>query len=191
MNQFEYISVLLSIIVGLGIVHLLTGISRLIQRPRELRVYWVHLVWVAYQFLQLVFFWWWEFQFNEIPSWTFPLYFFLVLYATAQYLPSVVLFPYDLPSGFDFRSYYYERRKWFFGLWILTLCMDLVDTYAKGPDHVAALGVEYPIRLVAYISAFIVASFWSNPYFHAVFAVLATSYQFLWAIRLYLSMPGA
>ena len=47
MDIFEYISVLTSIIIGLGIAHLLRGVASLVQHPGRHRIYWVHLVWVA------------------------------------------------------------------------------------------------------------------------------------------------
>jgi len=43
MGMFEYVTVLTSIIVGLGITHLLQGTTRLIQEPEAGRPYWVHL----------------------------------------------------------------------------------------------------------------------------------------------------
>ena len=43
MGMFEYVVVLTSIILGLGITHLLQGMTRLIQDPEGGRPYWVHL----------------------------------------------------------------------------------------------------------------------------------------------------
>ena len=60
MDIFEYVAVLTSIIIGLGITHLLRGVAGLIQHPDQHRIYWVHLVWVGYLFFTLIFWWWWE-----------------------------------------------------------------------------------------------------------------------------------
>jgi predicted phage tail protein len=43
MGIFEYVAVLTSIIIGLGIAHLLQGVARMIQRQDTEPVYWVHL----------------------------------------------------------------------------------------------------------------------------------------------------
>ena len=43
MGIFEYVAVLTSIIIGLGITHLLPGVARLIQYPKEEPVDRVHL----------------------------------------------------------------------------------------------------------------------------------------------------
>ena len=64
LSPFEYIFVLVSIIIGLGITHLLTGLARLIQDPSKAKVYWVHLIWVFWQFLMMAFIWWFEFGFR-------------------------------------------------------------------------------------------------------------------------------
>jgi hypothetical protein len=57
-TAFEYIAVLVSIIVGSGIAHLLAGVGWLIGDAREPRPYWIHLVWTAYALIHIVFFWW-------------------------------------------------------------------------------------------------------------------------------------
>ena len=71
MDAFEYISVLTSIILGLGMAQLLLGVSRIIQDPEHVKPYWVHLSWVLTMFIYSVFWWWWEFNLNQIEVWTF------------------------------------------------------------------------------------------------------------------------
>ena len=50
MTTFEYLAVLISIIVGLGITHLLGGVARFIHHPDRYKFYWVHLLWICYAF---------------------------------------------------------------------------------------------------------------------------------------------
>ena len=96
MDLFEYISVLTSIIIGLGIAHLLRGVARLVQHPGRHRTWWVHLVWVGYMFFQMTFWWWWEFNLNTLDLWHFEDYLFVLLYAVVLYLCCALLFPDDL-----------------------------------------------------------------------------------------------
>jgi len=44
MGVFEYIGVLVSVIMGLGITHLATGTSKLIQHRSEVRLYLPHML---------------------------------------------------------------------------------------------------------------------------------------------------
>jgi len=83
---FEYVAVLTSIIIGLGMAQLLMGVTRLIQHPEQAKPYWVHLCWVFYMFLFSVFWWWWEFELGAIKEWTFGVYLFVIFYAFLVFL---------------------------------------------------------------------------------------------------------
>jgi hypothetical protein len=96
MQMFEYVIILISIVIGLALTHLMQGLAGLIQNARRERLWWVHLVWVAYMFLSIVFWWWWEFQLQHIKTWSFAIYLFVVFYAFYLYLICAVLFPRDL-----------------------------------------------------------------------------------------------
>ena len=140
MQMFEYVIILISIVIGLALTHLMQGIAGLIQNPRRERVWWVHLVWVAYMFLSIVFWWWWEFQLQHLKTWSFAIYLFVVFYAFYLYLICAVLFPRDLEGYEGYREYFLARRGWFFGLLIGWSVIDTIDTWIKGPEYVASLG---------------------------------------------------
>lgn len=42
---FDYFAVLISVILGLALIHLLRGLVKLIQMRREITHYWVHIIW--------------------------------------------------------------------------------------------------------------------------------------------------
>jgi len=86
MDQFEYVMVLVSIIVGLGITHVLLGIGGIIDRRSRkddsLELSLAHAVWLGYCFLWLVMYWWWEYELSTtVANWTMGLYLFLLFYA--------------------------------------------------------------------------------------------------------------
>jgi hypothetical protein len=91
MDLYSHIKVLFSILLGLGVSHILRGLARIVQHPKQYRVYWVHLVWSLFLFLYLIHFWWWEFRLRQV-AWTFPVYFFIALYATLIYVLCTLLF---------------------------------------------------------------------------------------------------
>jgi hypothetical protein len=43
MDTYLHIRVLFSMILGLGMSRLLGGVARIVQHPRQYKVYWVHL----------------------------------------------------------------------------------------------------------------------------------------------------
>lgn len=137
MDQFEYIMVLVSIVIGLGITHILFGIGgiidRLSGRGEKLELSLAHASWLGMIFMWMVLFWWWEYRFAVLqPEWSIGLYFFLVLYAVALFLVAVVLVPrnWDGVTGLD--EYFLQRRAWFYPLFLFAIVLDFIDSYLKG-----------------------------------------------------------
>ena len=131
MTTFEYLAVLISIIVGLGITHLLGGIARFIHHPDRYKFFWIHLVWVWFVFLYMLAFWWAQLWMNRVEEWNSHLYAFLVLFSVLLYLLCVIITPPDSPNGLDLREYFFSKRKWFFGVFLATLFVNLLDGLIK------------------------------------------------------------
>lgn len=185
MGMFEYVAVLTSIIAGLGITHLLQGTARLIQEPEAGRPYWVHLTWVLYMFILAVFWWWWEFRLEHVEEWTFQIYAFVILFAVALYLMCALLFPDNIRRYDGYKDYFYSRRVWFFGLFMVFQLIDVGDTMLKGHDYFVGLGPEYIIFRVLKMALCIVAMRTRNETFHGVFGVANVVHQVSWALRFY------
>lgn len=139
MSSFEYAMVLVSIIVGLGLTHILSSLGSAVHRlrghgrPIDLEL--TYLVWVAFVFMWLVNFWWFEFKWNDLASeFGFGLFLFLVLYAVSLFLLAVVLVPHRLAVVDDSWRYFLSIRIWFYGGLLLLNAIDLIDTFMKGAD---------------------------------------------------------
>ena len=71
MDEFSYLSVLLSIILGLAVTQILTGFRGLLQSRARVRIYWPAIAW---SFLLLVICaqsWWAMFGLRSHHAWTF------------------------------------------------------------------------------------------------------------------------
>lgn len=136
MNRFEYVMVLVSIIVGLSIAHVLLGVGRIIDRRAEGATVawgWAYAFWLGVVFIWTLEFWWWEFRFSElVTTWTLGLYLFLVSYAIVLFLLAVILVPHSWESVADLDAFFMRRRAWFY--WVLAVagCVDVVDALLKG-----------------------------------------------------------
>ena len=171
MEAFEYISVLTSIIVGLGMAQLLLGVSRLIQDTESARLYWVHLSWVLTMFVYSVFWWWWEFNLNDIEVWTFGAYLLVILYAFLIFLMCALLSPVKV-SGYDgFEEYYYAKRAWVFGTFLVIQFVDIGVALIKGMDYFLELGALYYVGEIFIIVFSTIAIFTRNKSFHAAFVL--------------------
>ena len=186
---YLHVRVMIGIIVGLSVARLLTGMSRFIQHPKREHVYLVHLGWAIGMLLAVVHFWWWEFRLQEIADWYFEEYACVLFYAILFFLLSTILFPDKLDEYKGFKDYFISRKGWFFGILALTFLVDVWDTFLKGNEYAAALGVEYVVRTIAYLLLCLLAIFISNQRFQSAFVIISLLYQISWILRLYHAFP--
>jgi hypothetical protein len=175
----------MGMVVGLGVTRLLSGVARIIQHPKQYRLYPVHMAWVASLLLMLVHFWWWEFGLFAIADWTFGKYLFLIGYAVVLFLMCALLFPDSMQDYRGYEDFFYSRRVWFFGLLGLTYLLDIADTLLKGEAHFARFGNEYLIRTPVFVALCLAAIWTSSRRFHALFVAAALVYQVSWILRLF------
>lgn len=138
MSPFEFVTVLISIILGLGITQIMSGLADLIHQWKNVRLYGPHLLWIVLVFILHVQDWWLLYQLRHIASWSLPAFLFQVLYPISLFILARILFPMaGDPQSSDMRGYYLENfRKFFVMVMILTVVSALENLY------VHALGVE-------------------------------------------------
>ena len=93
MTPFEYLSVLVSIILGLGLAHLLSAVRELIQKRAQVRFYPLALVWAALIFTTQVQWWWGIYELRTAQAWNFFSFFFLLLAPVSMYLTAGMVLP--------------------------------------------------------------------------------------------------
>ncbi|PRD44171.1 hypothetical protein C5748_06065 [Phyllobacterium phragmitis] len=174
---FAHVRIIIGIVLGLCISRLLTGFARFVQHPARQIIYPVHLAWVAFMFLAVVHFWWFEFYLHRIQTWDFETYFYIIIYASLYFLACTLLFPDHMEEYTGYRDYFMSRRKWFFSLLALIFIVDIGDTVLKGWKHYHSFGAEYPLRTAAFVLGSIAAIFTSNQRFHALFVTLMLVYE--------------
>lgn len=185
LEQFYHVRIIVGMVLSLSMARLLVGLARFIQHPGREHVFLIHLGWVAWMFLSVIYFWWWEFRFSAIAPWTFATYAFFIGYAALFFLLCALLFPDDMKDYHGFADYFMSRRKWFFGLLALSFLIDIADTALKGSAHFTELGIEYPLRIAAYVALSLIAMAVTSRVYHSAFVVIALAYQLAWILRLY------
>ncbi len=171
MNLFEYLSVFLSVIMGLGVTHLLAGLSKTIHYRKTLKLFWVHTLWAINILIYIVIIWWGMFWWSRHVDWSFFQFLLLLLYAIALFLAASLLFPWDLPRDFDFESHFSETRVWFFAVFLFAWCLDIPETVLKAEQGNRALPQGYVILVGVQLLLSTIAIFWSSTAFHKFFAV--------------------
>lgn len=163
MTSFEYVMVLVSIVVALAIAHLLTALGECVRRIRgkgeSIKLDAVFLLWVGYVLIWLVAFWWWEFKFQEVvTAWSFGLYLFVIGYAIGLFMLAEILAPYRMKDVTDTYVDFKDGRRWFFGTFLLVQVFDFFDTYLKGfewvmrPASVGIVVVTAATAIIGFVS---------------------------------------
>lgn len=128
MSQFEYLSVLTSIIIGLAMTNLLSGAARLIQRRHRIRPHFTTLCWMAILFLINIQVWWVAFERRNGSEWGFFSFLLYLLIPIIVFLLSYLVLP-DLgdEDAVDLQANFNSNRGWFFGLAACLPAVSLLD----------------------------------------------------------------
>ena len=94
MTHFEFIFVLVSIILGLGLANLFGGISRSLQQPWH-QLDGVHLAFACSVVLSKFVVWWGMYRWEDHAQFEFGTFVVIALYASIFYAMSAVLYPRD------------------------------------------------------------------------------------------------
>src|SRR5436853_4041269 len=173
MAAFEYLSVLISIVLALGMTRVLAGVGEMLQARARRRIYWVHSVWIFNLFVYLVVAWWIFYRWRNQQPWTFYLFVFVLISPTILYLASLLLFPSEnaLDEFVDYKKHYYANHRAFFGIFCLFTPVDFVDSLLKGIPHLLELGPLYYVSQTLYFSGLVTAAVTRNERYHQFFSI--------------------
>ncbi|WP_292055020.1 MULTISPECIES: hypothetical protein [unclassified Martelella] len=149
MDAYGHLRILVSLILGLAITRVLSGLSRRLQEPDKTAGMPAQIVWSLVLLFGAVHFWWWEFALRFISQWNFWIYIFVLSYASLFFLMSTLLYPDHIQTNADREDFFIRRRYAFFALFAASFAFDLIDTLIKGRDHLTSLGIWYGVRLAA------------------------------------------
>jgi hypothetical protein len=106
MTPFEYVIVLISIIIGLGITTILTGIAEVIKHRPSVSIYPPYFIWIFLVFVMHVHEWWESYSLRSIDEWKLPMFLFVILYPIGLYILAHLLFPSEIRNGLNTRDFY-------------------------------------------------------------------------------------
>lgn len=159
MSEFDYLSVITSIVLGLSLTQILTGLGRMIQLRRRIAFYWPAVLSMLALILVDVQFWWSLFGLRGRTDWDFPSFLIILAQAVVLSVASTVLIPAmpDEAPRIDLKAAYFDHARWYYGLLLGVLAISLVKNliingHLQNAPDLAAHGV-----------------------FGAIFAVLAAS----------------
>jgi len=125
MSKFEFIVVLLSIIFGLGLANLLSGMLQAFLR-RELTD--TRLAWSVVVGNLLLVDWWLLFRWSDHVEWRYHEFVYLVIWATVHYLMAVSIYPYKFLTEYSEEL----QRKFVLASVMAAAVLDVGENYVRG-----------------------------------------------------------
>jgi hypothetical protein len=93
MDEFSYLSVLLSVILGLAVTQILKGFRAILLSRARIRIYWPVIAWAALLLLICTQHWWSMFGLRNRHDWTFQQFAMVLLNAVLIYMVAGLVFP--------------------------------------------------------------------------------------------------
>src|SRR5436853_7735208 len=93
MDEFGYLAVILSIILGLSVTQLLQGLSNVINARDRVRIYWPAIGWALLLLVIDIQAWWSTFGYRGRHTWTLLQFGMLLLETILLYLLAAVALP--------------------------------------------------------------------------------------------------
>jgi hypothetical protein len=171
MDAFSYLSVLLSIIIGLAITQVLQGYRALLLAKARVRSDGTALLWSVSLLLFATQAWWASFGLREHREWSFLAFAIVLLQMILLYMMSAVVLP-DVgdEQEIDLSEHFAEHRKLFFGILLAMLGASVLK------DFILTGGLPTPTNLlfhVIFATAAIVALLAANRRVQLGLAVVA------------------
>ncbi len=122
MDAFGYLSVLLSIILGLAVAQVLQGYRALLLARGKIHADPVPLIWSGLVLLFVAQAWWASFGLNARSDWDFPDFAVILIQMGLLYMVSALILP-DVPADepVDLARHFDRHRKAFFAFLIAML----------------------------------------------------------------------
>lgn len=179
MTKFEFLAVFISIVVGLGVTHILYGLARIIYTHDRQHVSMLHLVWTLNVLLILVLNWWVFFLWVDFDAWSFDVYLLLIGWGVSLYMFAVVLYPPDIRSGDSYDAIFEKNRQWLFGTFVTFITFDIVQTAVRGQLFQPAYYLPYVLH---YMVLAVIGIFVPNRRYQAFFAWYTLISLTLWSV---------
>ena len=153
MDTFEFVAVLVSIIFGVAITNLLSGMLRsYFQRDFSN----TRLAWSLAVGMVLVANWWGFFRWSDNPEWAFPQFLFLVFWSTTHYLLAVSIYPYEFLDEYSEEM----QRTFLLRAMLVMLVADLAENAVRGELFSPWY---YPVFIASLCVLALAPLFWKNP----------------------------
>jgi hypothetical protein len=125
-TPFEFVTVFFSVVIGLGVAHLLTGVADLVEVRDRVRLDWIHSSWLVVLFFFLMQSWWGLWALHGLTAWSYPSFILVVVMLGTLYLISSLALPRIGEDVIDLRRHFEVVRPTFMVLLTINVSLAAV-----------------------------------------------------------------
>ena len=168
-DAFAYLSVLLSIILGLAIAEVLQGYRSLLIARGEVKLYAPPLIWSATMLVLAIHFWWASFGLAGRENWDFAAFSAVLMQTVMLFMGAALLLPHKTADQpIDLRSHYYREAGPFVSFGLLFILFGFVKDWLL--DRRILSGGLPLMFFILFLAMTLVALFFRKPRVHEIIA---------------------
>jgi hypothetical protein len=182
-ESFNYLSVLISIILGLAIAQALQAVRGLVLTRSKVKLYAPTIIWTGMALLVAIQDWWASFSMHQQANWNFLGLLVIVLQAICVYMIAALVLPdAKADAEVDLREHYFAHRHWFFGAVLGSVTFSLfkeLALYSRLP-HPLDLCFQLAFGIVA-----LMALIFRQEWFHKLLAPVSSFLFILYIVLIF------
>lgn len=183
MEIFEYLMVMVAIILGIGVTQALRGLSKI---TRGSKPFVAVTIWASTLFYLHIQVWWGLWDLSAVETWNQAYYYYVVSIPCALFAATELLLPLGSSPEIDWQSHFFSVRKWFFGVLVFFVTISILESRV-----LLSIPLTHPYRLfqVVTLSAVVAGLMTKNPRAH-VWISVTFIFSSLAAQALFRLLPG-
>jgi hypothetical protein len=189
MGAFDYLTILMSIVLGLAVANVLTRLALVITARERVDFYWPPVAWAIWLFFIAVQHWWAEWSVRHTAHWSFLAFWLFLLTPVTLFILSALVLPEREGEGgvLDLGEWYFRNRTWFFGFLAFLPLLSIAEELARSGRIYSLVNLAFLLAFeVAIAIAYLVRSRRAQEWITAQAMVLTVIY----VVVLFLKMPS-
>ncbi len=131
-GAFDYLTILISIVLGLAIANVLARFATVVTARERVNFYWPSIAWAIWIFFICVQHWWAQWSVRHTEHWNFGTYWLQLLVPFDLFLLSALALPErDEDGKIDLREWYFRNRAWFFAVMFFLPLLSIAEELAR------------------------------------------------------------
>jgi hypothetical protein len=187
-SAFDYLTVLISIVLGLAIATVLARIGTVITARERVDFYWPPVAWAIWIFFISVQHWWAEWGIRHTLEESFATFWLQLLVPVDLFVLATLVLPEREEQGkLDLGEWYFRNRRWFFAFMFFLPALSIAEEISRTGRMSSALNLAFLIAFdVVIVVAFVLKSRRAQEWITAQ----ALAMTLLYVVLLFSRLPG-